>query len=187
MKSFQITEYCHRLVECFCENAELCIDATMGNGHDTLFLCRLSNPDGKVKAFDIQEKALANTTELLEKEGCAERAELVMDSHENIDKYAEPETADVIMFNFGYLPGGDHSLSTRADTSLTAVKKCLDILKSGGIMSLCIYSGGDSGCEEKDALLSFLKALDRKKYIVVVHEYFNRPNNPPVPVIIKKL
>lgn len=187
MRSFQITEYCHSLAECFCENAGLCIDATMGNGHDTLFLCRISNPDGKVIAFDIQEQALEKTEELLETEGFSGKAELVLDSHENMDRYAVPETADIIMFNFGYLPGGDHSLSTRADTSLTAVRKGLDILKSGGIMSLCIYSGGDSGFEEKDALFSFLKELDRKKYIVVVHEYFNRPNNPPVPVIIKKL
>lgn len=187
MRSFQITEYCHSLIECFCEKAEFCIDATMGNGFDTLFLCRLSDPEGKVLSFDIQDRALEKTKELLEKEGCAGRAELIMDSHENIDKYAAEECADIIMFNFGYLPGGDHSISTRADTSLRAVRKSLDVLKKGGIMSLCIYSGGDSGYEEKDALLSFLKDLDRKKYIVTVHEYFNRPNDPPVPVIIKKL
>lgn len=187
MRSFQITEYCHSLIECFCEKAEFCIDATMGNGFDTLFLCRLSDPEGKVLSFDIQEKALANTAELLEKEGCAERVELVMDSHENIDKYAELETADVIMFNFGYLPGGDHSLSTRANTSLTAVKKCLDILKSGGIMSLCIYSGGDSGYEEKEALLEYIRSLDHKKYIVITHEFANRPNDPPLLVLIKKI
>ena len=55
------------------------------------------------------------------------------------------------------------------------------------MMSLCIYSGGDSGFEERDALLSFLKDLDYKKYIVILSQYWNRPNHPPIPAIIFKL
>lgn len=186
MKSFQITQYCHKQIECFCEGVELAIDATMGNGYDTLFLCRLLDSGGRIISFDIQEEALNNTKELLEKEGFSARAELILDSHENMDKYAGSESADLIIFNFGYLPGGDHSISTKPETSLNAVKKGLDILKNGGLMSLCIYSGGDSGFDEKNALLSYIKSLDRKKYTAIVHEYFNKPNNPPIPVIIKK-
>ena len=54
-------------------------------------------------------------------------------------------------------------------------------------MSLCIYSGGDSGFEERDALLSYLKTLDSRKYLVILSSYYNRPNNPPIPVLIRKL
>ena len=101
-------------------------------------------------------------------------------------KYADDETADVICFNFGYLPGGDHNIATKADTSIQAIEQGLDILKSGGMMSLCIYSGGDTGFEEKDRILEYLKGLDAKKYTVIKNEYFNRGNNPPMPVFVFK-
>ena len=96
------------------------------------------------------------------------------------------ESADVICFNFGYLPGGNHNLATTYRTSIEAIGKGLGILKHGGMMRLCIYSGGDSGFEERDALLSWLKKLDSRKYLVIKTEYYNRPNNPPMPVLVVK-
>ena len=54
-------------------------------------------------------------------------------------------------------------------------------------MSLCIYSGGDSGFEERDAILEELKTLDGKKYLVILSQYYNRPNNPPIPAMIIKM
>ena len=104
-----------------------------------------------------------------------------------MDRYAENDSADIIMFNFGYLPGGDHSLATKAESSLKAIEKSLNIIKKGGIISLCIYSGGDSGYEEKAEILKYLRQLDPKKYLVITHEYYNRPKNPPLPVLIKRL
>lgn len=187
MKSFRITDYCHGIVEQFSEGADLCIDATMGNGTDTLFLCQFSSENGRVIAFDIQEAAIENTGKLLEENNVRDKAELVLDSHENMDKYAEADSVDIIMFNFGYLPGGDHNLATKADSSIAAIEKGLGILKKGGLMTLCIYSGGDSGFEEKDGILEYLKTLNSKKYLVITHEYFNRPNNPPMPVMIKRM
>lgn len=67
-----------------------------------------------------------------------------------------------VVFNFGYLPGGAHDLATKAQTSLEAVEQSLELLKKGGIISLCIYSGKDSGFEEKEALMEYLKGLDSK-------------------------
>ena len=91
-----------------------------------------------------------------------------------------------IVFNFGYLPGGDHALATRADSSLQALTSSLSLLKKGGILMLCIYSGGDSGFQERDALLTWLKELDPRKYLVIKTDYYNRPNNPPIPVLVVK-
>lgn len=162
------------------------MDATMGNGHDTLFLCKMAGETGKVLAFDIQRQALSETEKLLKQENVWERAELYLDSHANMDKYLEKESADGIYFNFGYLPGGDHTLSTKADTSVEAVQKGLQILKKGGVMALCIYSGGDTGFEEKDKILEYLKELDDRKYIVILNQYYNRKNNPPIPVFVVK-
>ena len=115
-----------------------------------------------------------------------DRAKLILDGHEHMEKYVQEDSADVICFNFGYLPGGDHSIATCPETSVEAVKQGLKILKKGGMMSLCIYSGGDTGFEEKEALLRFLKALPAKEYTVIVNEYYNRENCPPMPVFIFK-
>ena len=91
-----------------------------------------------------------------------------------------------ICFNFGYLPGGDHKIATSPASSIEAIRQGLDILKQGGMMSLCVYSGGDTGFEEKDAVLGVLKKLPPQEYTVIVNEYYNRQNCPPVPVFIFK-
>lgn len=187
MKRYQITEWCHHFIRNHVKEGEFCIDATAGNGNDTLLLCELVGEKGKVIAFDIQDEAVTNTKKRLEEHGVLERAEVLQESHVNMSKYAEEGTVSCIVFNFGYLPGGDHELATRKETSVMAIHEGLRLLKKGGMMSLCIYSGGDSGFEERDAILSEIKQLDGKKYLVIVSEYYNRPNNPPIPVTIVKL
>ena len=187
MKNYQITEWCHHFIRDQVKKGDFCIDATAGNGNDTQLLCELVGNAGKVLAFDVQEQAVSNTKERLQKLGLSERAEVILDSHANMEKYAKPETVSCIVFNFGYLPGGDHNLATRAESSIEAIHAALKLLKKGGIMSLCIYSGGDSGFEEKDAILEELKMLDGKQYLVIESIYYNRPNNPPIPILVVKL
>ena len=139
------------------------MDATAGNGNDTEFLCRLTGADGKVYAFDIQKAAVEHTKKRLEEAGLTERAEVILDGHEHMENYVR-ENVSAITFNFGYLPGGDHQIATQADTSIQAIEAGLRLLKKGGIMSLCIYSGGDSGFAEKEALLSYLETLDSRTF-----------------------
>ena len=187
MKRYQITEWCHHFIREHVKEGECCIDATAGNGNDTLVLCELVGETGKVIAFDIQEEAVANTKKRLAEHGMTERAQVLLESHVNMNRYAQEESVSCVMFNFGYLPGGNHELATRKESSILAIQEGLRLLKKGGMMSLCIYSGGDSGFEERDAILSEIKRLDGKKYLVIVSEYYNRPNNPPIPVLIVKL
>lgn len=187
MRKLQITTWCQNMIRMQAPEGGFYIDATMGKGNDTLLFCQMAGEEGKVLAFDIQKEALEATKKRLEQNQMEHRAELIQDGHENMDRYAENESADVICFNFGYLPGGDHAVATSAKTSLMAVEKGLGILKHGGMMSLCIYSGGDTGFEEKTALLKYLKGLSAKEYTVIVNEYYNRENNPPLPVFIFKL
>lgn len=186
MKQSQITVWCHEIIRSQAPEGGFYIDATMGKGNDTLFLCRLAGKSGKVLAFDIQREALFYTENLLKAHGMENKAELILDSHEYMERYANKETADVVCFNFGYLPGGSHSIATTAETSVRAVEKALYLLKPGGMMSLCIYSGGDTGFEEKEALLAYLKTLAPREYTVIVNEYLNRSNNPPIPVFVFK-
>ena len=159
----------------------------MGNGHDTMLLCQLVGEKGQVLAFDIQKLACENTEKRLQEAGLPNNYKLILDTHSHMNQYANANSVDCIIFNFGYLPGGDHSLATKASTSITAIQQGLTLLKKDGLMSLCIYSGGDSGFEERDVLLSYLKELDSKKYLVILSSYYNRPKNPPIPVLIRKL
>ena len=186
MNNSQITHWCHEIIKSQAPRGGFYIDATMGKGNDTAFFCELAGEEGKVLAFDVQVKAIEATAARLIENGFEDRATLIMDGHEKMRKYAQPETADVICFNFGYLPGGDHNIATKAQTSIMAIEQGLEILKKGGMMSLCIYSGGDTGFEEKDAILAYLKELSPKKYVVIKNEYFNRENHPPMPVFIFK-
>ena len=187
MKNYQITEWCHHFIKEHVKSGDVCVDATAGNGNDTKLLCELVGEEGLVYAFDIQKQAVDKTKECLEKQGLDKRARVYLDSHENMANYLEVESVSCITFNFGYLPGGDHNLATKKDSSIFAIHEGLRLLKKGGMMSLCIYSGGDSGFEEKEAILEELAKLDGKRYLVIVSEYYNRPNHPPIPVLIIKL
>ena len=185
--SYQITEWCHRMAAAHIEKGDVCIDATMGNGDDTEFLCRQVGEQGKVLAFDIQQAALEHTENRLRKSLKEVNYELYLESHENMEAYAAEESVSCIMFNLGYLPTGDHTLATRAESSIKAMETGLRLLKKNGVLSICIYSGGDSGFEERDAVLDWLKTLDSRRYLVLLTQYYNRPNNPPLPVLVVKL
>lgn len=187
MKNYQVTSWVHHFIEGHVQPGDICMDATMGNGNDTALLSKLAGENGRVIAFDIQQLALDNTKEKLLKDECPENYELVLASHEIMGEYAGENTVSCITFNLGYLPGGDHAKATKGESSITAIETGLSLLKKHGLMTVCIYSGGDSGFEEKDAVLSYIRALDSKKYLVIISEYANRPNNPPIPVLIIKM
>ena len=120
-----------------------CIDATAGKGRDTALLCRLSGPSGHVLAFDIQQDAIDQTQSLLAQEQL--HAQVILDSHANMEQYAEAETADCVVFNFGRLPGGDPNIVTRAGSSLAAIDAGLRLLKCGGVMAIALYYGKENG------------------------------------------
>lgn len=184
---YQITSWCRRMMRDHVSEGSHCIDATMGNGYDTEYLCTLVGKEGFVWAFDIQKRALEATRGRLKQALSYTNYELLLASHSRMSEYVEPETIDCITFNLGYLPGGDHTIATRAETTIEALKQGLQLLKKNGLISICIYSGGDSGFEERDRVLAWLKELDSRKYLVLVTEYYNRPHHPPIPVMIIKL
>lgn len=162
----------------------LCIDATAGKGRDTALLCRLAGQEGRVLAFDIQPQAIAATRALLESEGLT--AQLIHDSHANMARYAEEQTVDCVVFNFGRLPGGDPHIFTQADSSLAAIDAGLRLLKPGGVMAIALYYGGENGYTERDAVLAHLKTLDDRRFTVLSCDWANRKNDPPLPVLIWK-
>ena len=163
---------------------DTCIDATCGRGNDTKFLCELIGDSGKVIGFDIQQEAVDSTAKLLAAHNL--QAELHTDSHANLENYAQPETVSCIVFNFGWLPRGSHKIFTRADSSIAALESSLRLLKHGGVLSLCIYYGGENGYSERDALLEWLSALDSRFYTVLQCSFPNRTGDPPFAVFVIK-
>ena len=165
----------------------LCIDATCGNGGDTAFLCSITAPEGKVLGFDIQPEAIASTRNTLEKKGIpVEKYALNCDSHANLLQYVQPGTADAVMFNFGWLPGADHSVFSTADSSIPALKAALEAVRPGGVVSAILYSGQVIGTGEKQTVLEFLRALPLKSFTVLVCDFANWAETAPLPCIILK-
>ncbi|KLU64939.1 cobalt-precorrin-6Y C(15)-methyltransferase [Desulfosporosinus acididurans] len=161
-------------------------DCTMGNGNDTAFLCGLVGEEGKVYAFDIQEEAIINTREKLGQLKLQDRAVLIRDGHETIDSYIK-EPIRLFMFNLGYLPKGDHEITTKKDTTLQAVQKCLDLLEPDGLILLVIYPGHERGKEEKEALAAFAATLNQKTFNVAHIRLTNQVNDPPELLCIEKV
>lgn len=166
------------------KSGAFCIDATAGKGRDTALLCRLAGPEGHVLAFDVQEEAVAQTRALLDAEGLT--AEVVLDSHANMARYAAPESVDCIVFNFGRLPGGDPKIFTTAASSLPAIDAGLNLLRSGGVMALALYYGKENGYDEKNAILAHLKSLNDRVFTVLACDWLNRKHDPPLPIFIWK-
>ncbi|MGN0650560.1 MAG: class I SAM-dependent methyltransferase [Oscillospiraceae bacterium] len=185
-KHFSALNIIHRIVREKVQPGDICIDATAGRGNDTLLLAQLVGGEGRVTAFDIQPEAVESTRSLLEANGMTDRAQVLLKSHSEMDELFEENTVSCIMFNFGWLPKGDHNIFTNKSTSIPAIEKGLKLLKSGGIMTLIIYYGRETGFEEHDALLEFLPTIDSSRYTVIEMPFVNRQNCPPIPIIILK-
>ncbi|MHB8171983.1 MAG: tRNA (mnm(5)s(2)U34)-methyltransferase [Thermincolia bacterium] len=161
------------------------VDATAGNGHDTLFLARLVGEEGRVYAFDVQQAALDNTLQRLRELGADKQTELILAGHEEMGHYVTGGV-DVVMFNLGYLPGGDHGLITKPETTLVAVEVGLNLLKPGGLMTLVVYWGHGGGVKEAQVVNKLVTELPQEEFAVARFSYLNRRQAPPYVIIIEK-
>ena len=162
------------------------IDATMGNGHDTLFLCEAVGPAGRVWAFDIQPAAVASTESLLREAGMLDRARLLCLGHEHMDE-AVTEKVRAAVFNLGWLPGGDHAVTTRWETTRRAVTGALNLLLPGGVLVLCAYPGHTEGSRERQELEAFFTALSNREYNVLHQRFLNAGPGAPECFVVQKL
>ncbi len=161
------------------------IDATAGRGHDTLFLAGLVGSAGRVFAFDTQADALQSTGRLLEEAGLADRVTLIEDSHEEMKKHVTGP-ADAVIFNLGYLPGGDHLYVTKPDPTVSALHTALDLLRPGGRIGMVIYTGHPGGAEECEAVERAASSLDGALFSVIKIVVLNRSAGAPVIIVIEK-
>ncbi|MBM7635634.1 tRNA (mnm(5)s(2)U34)-methyltransferase [Streptococcus saliviloxodontae] len=172
----------HEFLEEVLDGNSIAVDATMGKGNDTAFLAGLAK---KVYAFDVQQEALDKTQERLDQLGIS-NAQLILDGHQNVDKYVEDPIRAAI-FNLGYLPTADKSIITQPDTTLVAIEKILEGLEIGGRLAIMIYYGHAGGDKEKDAVLDYMSHLDQKLFTVMTYQPINQINTPPFLVMAEKL
>lgn len=162
------------------------IDATCGNGKDTVLLADLVGAGGRVYAFDIQARALENTRQALAARELLDRVQLISSSHEVLTRYVSGPV-QAVMFNLGYLPGGDHCLVTGSASTIRAVESALQILDRDGLMTIVVYTGHEGGEEEYEALSHYLNLIPQSCADVLETSYINQANQPAsLFVVIKK-
>lgn len=189
MKVKGVLPFARQLLSEAVTTGDICIDGTIGNGNDTLFLAQLVGESGQVFGFDIQDEAIENTTSRLVENNCKEQVTLFHHGHEEAQRLIPTTFHGKIagaIFNLGYLPGGDKAIVTKPKTTITAIESLLSMLKKEGVIVLVIYHGHEEGRIEKEALMGYLTSLDQKQAHVLTYQFINQKNNPPFIVAIEK-
>jgi len=166
--------------------ARCIVDATAGNGKDTLFLAENSPEHGVIYAFDIQENAIEASRKRLMEHNLDGKVQLILDSHANIRPYIN-KPIDVAMFNLGYLPGKCHEKMTMAESTVSALTDVVDQLSVGGIISVVAYPGHNHGQEENNAVRKYIMTLQPKQFTVICIDMINHLNHPPILYMIEKI
>ncbi|PTX60248.1 putative rRNA methylase [Melghirimyces profundicolus] len=180
--------FAHQLVKGVLPPGGWAVDATVGNGHDTLFLARSVGAGGKVHGFDIQREALERAEARLRDNGVAHRVTLHHQGHHRMKEYLPPEwkgKVSAVMFNLGYLPKGDPTVITRPATTLPALSQALEWLSPGGILTAVLYTRHPGGAEEADRVLRYIHELDPRAYRAVQYRFLNRRHAPSLIAVFK--
>lgn len=171
----------HRVIQA----GDAVIDATLGNGHDTVMLAELVGESGHVTGFDIQPDAVARTSALLGEKGLIDRCTLYAEGHQHIAEYVHTPVKAAV-FNLGWLPGGDKSITTLWETTHTAICAALSLLEKGGVCTVCAYPGHAAGDRERHALMDWLSTLRPQEFNVLHHRFLNAGAGAPECFVIQK-
>lgn len=175
---FKIVEFSHYLIQehfkRLNKNDLIFVDATCGMGNDSLFMAEILNHNGYLVCYDIQDIAISTTKHLLENHNFF-NVEYKLISHEFIS-----EIADLIVYNCGYLPGHDKTLTTKASSTLKSIKKAIEIMTINRdlLIIIVLYPGHPEGKIESDTIDNFVKDLPSNKYLVCKYLNYNRPTSP---------
>lgn len=184
-----ILEFAHTLAGRGVDAGGVAIDATVGNGHDTLFLAQATGPTGQVIGFDIQEAALTEARRRLRANDAPASVRLVQSGHEAMAQKLGAEAkghVGAVMFNLGYLPGGDHTVTTSPETTREALEVSKNVLRPGGVITVVAYSGHEGGAEEARAVEAWVSALPHRDFQAVSYSFTNARNAPPRLFAIEK-
>ncbi len=168
------------------------IDATCGKGFDTLKLCQLSLSvdKGKVYGFDIQAEAIETTKHYLQANLSPEiyrNIFLKKHCHSTFPEEISPESIKLIVYNLGYLPGGDKQKTTESETTLQSLQKGEHLIIPGGVISMTFYPGHEEGANEKSRILSYISKLSPKEWSCCHHQWVNRKDSPSLLILQKRI
>ena len=186
MKLQRVLQYAQQLLKDSIAEGDTVVDATAGNGHDTLFLAQLVGDEGQVYAFDVQKEAVDATLHRLLDHSLEHRALVLNKGHEEVSNFVLKPVAAAI-FNLGYLPGSNHDIITKPSTTIQAIEELLKLLKVGGLIVLVIYHGHPGGKEERDSVIDYVRKLPQKYVHVLKYEFLNQQNDPPFVIALEKM
>lgn len=186
MQTYNAVKLAHFLLQPHLKKCRHAVDATAGNGWDSLFLAQNIPDDAVLYAFDVQASALKSTRELLCKYNVYNKVKLIEDSHENLSMHIAG-SLDIVMFNLGYLPGNDHTITTSADSTVRAIKQALSLLNYGGFATVIAYPGHETGLVEYQQVNKLLKSLPTKNYAVNCWAGINTAKPSPILYVIEKI
>ncbi|KAK6934715.1 putative rRNA methylase [Dillenia turbinata] len=181
-----------RVWERIVRRGDIVVDATCGNGYDTLAMVKMVADEpgsGCVYGFDIQENALENTSFLLDHSLSDHEKKLVKlygICHSRMEEVI-PSGAllRLVAFNLGYLPGGDKAIITTSKTTLQALEVAEKLLAPGGLISLVVYVGHPRGREEFETVQEFASGLSVENWVCCKFEMLNRPLAPVLVFLFK--
>lgn len=189
MTKLSLVQQAHRAVEAVLKPGDITIDATVGNGHDTLFLATQVGATGKVYGFDIQQEALDSAYQRLQQAGQTAQVSLYHAGHEVMAMVLPESVAGkvkAVMFNLGYLPGGDKQRTTDTSTTLAALQASLELLAPGGMISLLAYTGHPGGREEAEQVKARVAALPRDLFTAFIQVPTSKQDNAPEWIVIRR-
>lgn len=165
------------------------VDATAGNGHDTLYLAKtiLTPTSGTLYAFDIQEDALKSTRNKIDThlKECVHRVVYLHQSHAHFPEYFKDLTIKLFIYNLGYLPGANKAITTLTDTTLTSIQQACSLLAPGGLISITCYPGHPEGALEEASLLKWSSTLGKETWSITHQRWLNRENAPSLLLLQK--
>ncbi|KAK1367283.1 S-adenosyl-L-methionine-dependent methyltransferases superfamily protein [Heracleum sosnowskyi] len=187
------TQIAHSVWKCVVQKGDAVIDATCGNGYDTLAMLKMvadRSQKGRVYALDLQDVALQNTRSLLDEsldDNEKELAELFATCHSKMEEVLPRNiTVRLVAFNLGYLPGGDKTMITKSETTLLGLEAAERVVAPGGLISLLVYVGHPGGREEFETVQAFASRLPVDKWSCCKLEMLNKPLAPIIVFLFKR-
>ncbi|RZC66174.1 hypothetical protein C5167_009864 [Papaver somniferum] len=187
------TELAHLIWQRIVQKGDYVVDATCGNGYDTLALLKMvadESGKGRVYGMDIQSCALKNTSSLLDESLNTNERELVELFHlchsRMEDVISEGIFLRLVVFNLGYLPGGDKAIITVPEKTSQALESACRLMGPGGLISVMVYVGHPGGREEYETIQSFASGLPSESWVCCKFEMLNRPLAPVLVLLFKK-
>ncbi|HRI30937.1 MAG TPA: class I SAM-dependent methyltransferase [Candidatus Kapabacteria bacterium] len=187
---FHLTSMTHWIIQQYIQQGDTVIDATCGNGHDTLFLSESVGQNGHVFAFDIQESACKATEKILQDNATFHNVTIFNQSHDSLYSSIHNQFHGhimAVMFNLGYLPQSDKSIITQPHTTYSAIEQSCSILQSGGVITIAVYVEHNGGKDELQSVKNILSHLPSSNFSIAHLCYpYKKRSAPELFVIYKR-